>query len=83
MSHREDIIANFLADTYAGNVEQERSALLGYEAYKEERSIMDANFIIGDAFYRKYAARYLNPMPVFCMLRNYEEYRAKQLIALN
>lgn len=80
---RERIIQEFLDETYSSDHGVNQAVLYGYEAFKERKTFVSPNFLIGETLYKEYAANYRNKVPVLCMLRNYEEFKAKQLIALN
>lgn len=80
---REEIINLFIDETFAGDSEAERSALLGYEAFKERKAALNPNYLIGDGLYREYAENFYAKMKVVCMLRQYEEYRLNLTAILN
>lgn len=82
---REEIVNLFINDTLTGDVTEERIAILGYEAFKERKSIeTNGNFLLCDALYKEYARGFKNYVVVLCLIRQYEAYLATlQLTALN
>ena len=79
----ENLIKQFLEQTYSGDLSVGQSVLYGYEAFKKRKEFFKYEFTLDDTLYKEYAANFRNKIPVLCMLRNYEEFKAKQLIALN
>lgn len=77
----EELIKRFMDLNFVPGCDAEEAQLVAWESFKErgtENSLKTA-----DDLYKEFARRYLHQVKLVCLLRQYEEFKAKQLIALN